>query len=72
MIMTRLFDFMDWLLSFVLVAGAVMGIWICAVLIQEQNAVNEPDDVRKEWCAVKEAFKFNVRMIFDHLRKRKT
>ena len=65
--MSRLFDFMDWLLSFALLAGAVLTIWVAAVLIGEQNHVTGVDeDIEQDWLSLKEGLRYN----WEHLKDR--
>lgn len=69
--MTLLHDFVGWLWSFSLLAGAFLTIWVCAALIGEQNRQTGADEnIRDDWAATWEAFRHNITMIRDHLRKR--
>lgn len=62
--------FVDWCLSLSLLAGAFFALWVCAVLIGEQNHLTGADeDIKQDWAEIREAFKYNWRMFRKHWRR---
>lgn len=68
--MNLMFDFLDWFLSFSLLAGAVLGIWLCAVVIGEQNHLTETEnDVDEEMVVLAERFRHHWGRLRNHWRR---
>jgi uncharacterized protein YneF (UPF0154 family) len=58
---------LDRLFSWLLLGAAVIGFWLCAKIIHEQNRDAPEDEVKDEWRIVVEVLRYNWSQIRQRL-----